>query len=88
MAKSNHKQIEYVYGSEMVVVNSMRKGNNKRWVVTAYDSNVPPNQAVKKLSPDSGRTINIDLFSPQDGSEALTIILTKRYQTNPTRPTI
>ncbi len=68
MAKSNHKQIEYVYGSEMVVVNSMRKGNNKRWVVTAYDSNVPPNQAVKKLSPDSGRTINIDLFSPQDGS--------------------
>ena len=37
-------------------------GNKKRWVVTAYDSNVPSNQADKKLSPDSGRTIDMDLF--------------------------
>ena len=43
-------------------------GNKKRWVVTAYDSNVPSNQVDKKLSPDSGRTIDMDLFSPQDGS--------------------
>ena len=68
MAKSNHKQIEYVYGSEMVVVNSLWRGNKKRWVVTAYDSNVPPNPVGKKLSPDSGRTIDMDLFSPQDDS--------------------
>ncbi len=68
MVKPNHEQIEYVYGSEKVVVNSLWRGNKKRWVVTAYDSNVPPNPVGKKLSPDSGRTIDMDLFSPQDDS--------------------
>ena len=64
----NHKKIEYGFGLERVVASSLWKGNQKRLVVTAYDSNNTPNPVRKKLSSDSGRRIDMDLFSPQDDS--------------------
>ncbi len=37
-------------------------------MIAAYHTDVPSNLINKKLSSDSGRSIDMDLISPQDGS--------------------
>ena len=53
--------VRYNLGTEIVVTKAQWNGQNKRWVITAYDKNVPSSY---------GRSTHVDQFSPRNDSSS------------------